>query len=53
MSFSENDQLAVYAVKFDEEHKYIMAQVVIQRRKKGLIDVGLVLSAPYDNPYYF
>lgn len=53
MSFSENDQIAVYAVKFDEEHKYIMAQVVIQRRKKGLIDVGLVLSAPYDNPYYF
>ena len=53
MSFSENDQLGVYSVKFDEENKYIMAQIMIQRRKKGLIDVGMVLSAPYDNPYYF
>ena len=53
MSFSENDQLGVYAVKFDDENKYIMAQIMIQRRKKGLIDVGMVLSAPYDNPYYF
>ena len=53
MSFSENDQLGVYAVKFDEENKYIMAQIMIQRRKKGLIDVGMVLTAPYDNPYYF
>ncbi len=53
MSFSENDQLGVYSVKFDNEQKYIMAQVMVQRRKKGLIDVGMVLTAPYDNPYYF
>ena len=53
MSFSENDQLGVYGVKFDDENKYITAQIMIQRRKKGLIDVGMVLSAPYDNPYYF
>ena len=53
MSFSENDQLGVYGVKFDDENKYLTAQIMIQRRKKGLIDVGMVLSAPYDNPYYF
>ncbi|WP_027729168.1 S1C family serine protease [Treponema sp. C6A8] len=53
MSFSENDQLGVYGVKFDNENKYIMTQILIQRRKKGLIDVGMVLTAPYDNPYYF
>lgn len=53
MSFSENDQLGLYGVKFDNENKFIMTQIMIQRKKKGLIDVGMVLTAPYDNPYYF
>jgi len=53
MSFSENDILTVHDVRFDNERKYFAAQIITQRRKKGYLDVSMVLSAAYDNPYYF
>ena len=53
MGFSENDPVTVREVKFLDENEYFLANVFVQRRKKGFLDIGLVLSAPYDSPYYF
>ena len=51
--FSENDSLTVKDVRFDEENKYLLTQVFVQRRKKGYLDVNMILYAPYDSTYYF
>jgi len=53
MGFSENDPVTVREVKFLDENEYFLANVFVQRRKKGFLDIGMVLSAPYDSPYYF
>ncbi len=52
LNLSENDPIVVRDIKFDKENKYILAQIYAQRRKNGFLDIGLVLSSPYDNPYY-
>lgn len=51
--FSENDPITIQATKFDYEHEYFMAQLFVQRRKKGFIDMTITLGAPLDCPYYF
>lgn len=53
LGFSENDKLVVGKVKLDDENKYLIAQVSTQRKKKGFMDISLMLSTPYDSPYYF
>lgn len=53
LGFSENDPVTVRDIKFLDENEYFIAQVYVQRRKKGFLDIGMVLSAPYDSPYYF
>ena len=40
-------------VRFDEENKYLLTQVFVQRRKKGYLDVNMILYAPFDSTYYF
>lgn len=52
LNLSENDPIVVREVRFDKGNKYILAQIYAQRRKNGFLDIGLVLSSPYDNPYY-
>lgn len=53
LGFSENDKLVVGKVKLDDNNKYLIAQVSTQRKKKGFMDISLMLSTPYDSPYYF
>lgn len=53
LGFSENDKLVVGKVKLDDNNKYLIAQVSTQRKKKGFMDISLMLSTPYDCPYYF
>ena len=53
LGFSENDKLVVGKVKLDSKNKYLIAQVSTQRKKKGFMDISLMLSTPYDSPYYF
>ena len=53
MSFSENDFVTVRDVKFDNDKEYFIAQISTQRRKKGFLDISMILSASYDSPYYF
>lgn len=51
--FSENDSLVLHDVTLDNTNKYLYASVVVQRRKKGFIDIQMGLAASYDNPNYF
>jgi len=53
LGFSENDKLVVGKVKLDNKNKFLIAQVSTQRKKKGFMDISLMLSTPYDCPYYF
>lgn len=53
MSFSENDFVTVTDIKFDHVNKRFLAQIYTQRKKKGLLDVGMVLQTTFDNPFYF
>ena len=53
LGFSENDKLEVGKVKLDNKNKFLIAQVSTQRKKKGFMDISLMLSTPYDCPYYF
>ena len=53
LGFSENDKLVVAKVKLDDKNKYLTAQVSTQRKKKGFMEISLMLSTPYDSPYYF
>ena len=50
--FSENDTIEVHDVIFDNENNRIIAQIYISRRKKGYLKVPMLISAPYDSPYY-
>jgi len=53
MGFSENDPVTVQDIKIDEENNYFLAQLYVQRRKKGFIDITLTMGSYLDSPYYF
>lgn len=53
MGFSIYDAVTVRDVKIDAENKYVYAQIYAKRKKKGFLDITLVLGAQLDNPYYF
>ena len=35
------------------KNEMIVAQLYVQRRKKGFLDVSMVVGSPFDSPYYF
>ncbi len=51
--FSENEPLDIMSIDFNAEKTYISAQVYSKNRKKGYLDVSMVIAAPLDSPYYF
>lgn len=51
--FSVNDPVTVNDVKFDYENGYFMAQVYVERRKKGFLNTTMVLGSQLDTPNYF
>jgi len=51
--FSENDNLELRDIYFDDENKIFMALVVVQRKKKGFLDIQMQLASSYDSPNYF
>lgn len=53
MGFSENDPVTIQAMKFDYENNCFLAQLLVQRHKRGYIDVSLTVGASLDSPYYF
>lgn len=53
MNFSVYDAVTVKDVKIDEENEYILAQIYAKRKKKGFLDITMVLGSQFDNPYYF
>lgn len=53
MNFSEFDAVTVRDVKIDNDNEYIFAQIYARRRKKGFLDITMVLATQLDNPYYF
>lgn len=53
MNFSEFDIVQIKDIKLDKENEYIFAQIMTRRRKKGFLDISMVLSTAYDSPYYF
>ena len=52
-SFSENDNLELQDVAFDDKNEVFYALIQIERRKKGLLKIQVGLGASYDNPNYF
>ncbi|MCR4579578.1 MAG: S1C family serine protease [Treponema sp.] len=53
MNFSSNDHLTVKDVYFDNENQYLYVSVYTKRRKKGFLDITMMLATPLDSPYYF
>ena len=51
--FSENDMLELRDVSFYDEGEAFAAVVVVQRRKKGFLDIAMQLISSYDSPNYF
>ena len=53
LNFSKFDAVTVRDMKIDMENEYIFVQIYSKRKKKGFLDISMVLSSPFDNPYYF
>lgn len=53
LNFSENDKITVQNVVLNDENSIVFAQIYAQRKKKGFLDVTMILSTSYDSPYYF
>lgn len=53
LNFSKFDAVTVRDTKIDTENKYILVQIYSKRKKKGFLDISMILSSPFDNPYYF
>ena len=51
--FSENDNLELKDVSFYEDNSVFVATVMVQRRKKGFLDIVMQLVSSYDSPNYF
>ncbi len=51
--FSENDFIQIRNIQFNKEKTVISVEIYAKNRKKGYLDVGLMLSAMLDSPYYF
>ncbi|MBR5032625.1 MAG: serine protease [Treponema sp.] len=51
--FSENDNLELIDVSFDDKNKILYVALSIERRKKGLLNFQLGLGTSYDSPNYF
>ncbi len=52
LNFSKNDQLTVRDVYFDSENSYLYVSIYTKRRKKGFLDINMMLATPLDAPYY-
>ena len=52
LNFSRNDQLTVRDVYFDTENGNLYVSVYTKRRKKGFLDINMMLSTSLDSPYY-
>jgi len=52
-NFSENDKVIVKGVTFDKEREAVFASVYAKRKKKGFLDITMMLGTPFDSPYYF
>lgn len=53
MGFSENDPVTIQKIELDDKREMIIAQLYVQRKKKGFLDITMVVGAAYDSPYYF
>ena len=51
--FSENDNLELINVSFDDKNEICYVAISIERRKKGLLDFQMGLGTSYDSPNYF
>lgn len=51
--FSENDPITFSNIKFDADKRFLYAAVNTRRRKKGFLDISMLLASPLDSPYYF
>lgn len=51
--FSVNDQVTVRNIKIEKDLDYAVAELYTKRRKKGFLDVTLMMVTPVDSPYYF
>lgn len=53
LAFSENDTLKIINISLDDQNEAIFCQIYSKRKKKGFLDIGMVLASRYDSPYYF
>ena len=51
--FSENDNLELIDVSFDDKNEICYVALSIERRKKGLLNFQMGLATSYDSPNYF
>ena len=51
--FSENDNLELIDVSFDDKNEIFYVAIAIERRKKGLLNFQMGLGTSYDSPNYF
>lgn len=53
MGFSEEDPVTVQNLEIDYKNKRILAQLYVQRRSKGFLDITMIVGASFDSPNYF
>ena len=51
--FSENDNLELIDISFDDKNEICYVALSIERRKKGLLNFQMGLASSYDSPNYF
>ena len=52
-SFSNGDKVLLKGIVFDKENSAIYAQIYSKRKKKGFLDITMILETSYDSSYYF
>lgn len=52
-SFSNGDKVSLKGIVFDKENSAIYAQIYSKRKKKGFLDITMILETSYDSSYYF
>ena len=53
LHFTNDDVITINSIQLDENDGLLYAQIYARRKKKGFLDVGMIMQTPLDSPYFF
>lgn len=53
LHFTPDDVITINSVQLDETNGLLYAQIYAKRKKKGFLDVGMIMQTSLDTPYFF